>query len=156
MKQYSAAEISPNMADNWALVIPDHELRKQDKTALNANLVVFARAGNLTSYEERIRKILNTNGLDTALKLAAESASATEPGDQGSGSTNGVAVPPLPPKTPGSGPPPIPGFGGSANGVPTPPSQRPSGPPIPGFGNNPAQNNNGPTPPPWLPGQDRK
>jgi hypothetical protein len=154
MKEYLAAEVSPNMADNWAMIFTDSELRKQDKSALQGQLVVFARAGNLTSYEERVRKITNSNGLDVAIKSAAEKAvtSMTVNDKSSGGPTTTVPTPPV--KT-GVTPPPIPGFGGSSPAVPGSQNPTPSGPPIPGFDGKPSQNQ-GPKPPPWMPGQDRK
>jgi len=154
MKEYLAAEVSPNMADNWAMIFTDSELRKQDKSALQGQLVVFARAGNLTSYEERVRKITNSNGLDVAIKSAAEKAvtSMTVNDKSSGGPTKTVPTPPV--KT-GVTPPPIPGFGGSSPAVPGSQNPTPSGPPIPGFDGKPSQNQ-GPKPPPWMPGQDRK
>jgi hypothetical protein len=154
MKRFLAAEVGPNMAENWALVVSDAELRKQDKSALVGNLVVFARAGNLSNYEEKLKNISNVNGLDSSLKLAAEAAVSA--GARAVTSSNDVPpTPPVVPQSSGISAPPIPGFGGTNPASPGSPGSIPSGPPIPGFDSKPPQSN-GPTPPPWLPGQDRK
>jgi len=67
-----AAEISPNMSDNWALIIPDSELA-EDKSEVSAELVVFSRMSNLPDYQKRLQEISMKPGLSdriTALRAA--------------------------------------------------------------------------------------
>lgn len=63
-----AAEISPNMSDNWALVIPDSELA-EEKSEVSADLVVFSRMSNLPDYQKRLQEISMKPGLSDRITV---------------------------------------------------------------------------------------
>lgn len=76
-----AAEVSPNMAKNWALVVSEADLRRESADAIDATLLVFAPMGSLNSYQERVRDIVAAPGLPEKLDAVREStqtASETE------------------------------------------------------------------------------
>ena len=52
-----ALEVSPNMAENWALVVSDSELRKDAAEKIAGQLVVFGRMSTLGDYRKRIGEI---------------------------------------------------------------------------------------------------
>jgi len=83
-----AAEISPNMSDNWALVIPDSELA-EDKSEVSAELVVFSRMSNLPDYQKRLQEISMKPGLSDRITVlrAAMAAEVGESNDPESGVT---------------------------------------------------------------------
>jgi hypothetical protein len=155
-----ATEVRANMADNWALIVPDSELVKPDTEAISGNLVVFAQAGNLASYETKVRKILSSprlkQDITTASTRAREDLSQLRSkgkGDTGSASsprlnepnyTSSVsgAKPPIPGMSTGGAKPPIPGMGGSGAKPPTSGSGGPGAPP------NTTNNQR----PPWMKG----
>jgi len=120
-----AVEISPNMAENWALVVPESELRKPTTESVSAELIVFARMSNLAAYQKRVGEISLTPGLGEqlgALKSALENETPEESGGLDSGPTTEIPVafgstppgftsssspdsgPLAPPKAPRSGP----------------------------------------------------
>jgi hypothetical protein len=86
-----AIEVSPNMSDNWALVIPDSEMRKPDGEKIAGQLIVFSRMANLSEYQKRVGEISLKPGLGdrlVAVKSALEAESvASGPGDNGAGET---------------------------------------------------------------------
>lgn len=76
-----ALELSPNMAENWALVVPDSELRKDASERLAGELVVFGRMASLGDYQKRVSEIALKPGLGdriTALRAAVESESSAK------------------------------------------------------------------------------
>lgn len=78
-----AAEISPNMADNWALVIPDSELL-EEKPQVSGELVVFTRMANLPDYQKRLGEISTKPGLaDRITSLRAAVLDAVGQRDEG-------------------------------------------------------------------------
>lgn len=81
----ASLEVSPNMGENWALVIPDSELRKNDTENISGELVVFSRLANLAEYQKRVAEISMKPGLGdkiAALKTAVESdGAATKDGE---------------------------------------------------------------------------
>ena len=130
-------------------MIPDAELLKGNSVERNANLVVFARAGNIPAYEARIQKILNSPRLKDAIGAAATEAEKQDPEPKEKSKSrkkpkdDAPTTPEVNQST--SQPPNIPGFGGGSGG-PASPSATP--PNIPGFGNNPGSPNS--PKPPWL------
>jgi hypothetical protein len=148
---FRATEVSPNMSDNWALVIPDAELLKGDSVERNAKLVVFAPAAIIPAYEARIQKILNSPRLKDDIRAAAAEVEKRKPEPKEKAKSNKQPkgkAPTTPEVTqPTTQIPNIPGFGdtqtgsGNPGGPATPPN-------IPGFGNNPGSPNS--SKPPWL------
>lgn len=142
-----ATEVRANMADNWALIIPDSELVKPETEAISGNLVVFAQAGNLSSYEAKVKKILSSPRLKQDIATASTRAredlaqlqskgkggngSASSPRSAEPNPTSSVsgAKPPIPGMSTGGAKPPIPGMGGSGAKPPTSGSGRPGAPP---------------------------
>jgi len=116
-----AVEISPNMADNWALVIPESELA-EEKPQVSGELVVFSRMSNLPDYQKRLGEISTKPGLAdriAALRAAAQSdlgdpggedkifvpdLPSTPEGFTSSPSSETLEGPLKPPKPPTSGP----------------------------------------------------
>lgn len=116
-----AVEISPNIAENWALVIPESELAAE-KPQVSGELVVFSRMSNLPDYQKILGEICTKPGLAdqiVALKAAAQKdlgeargdASISVPGFPAtpevftSSSSSATLKRPLnPPKAPTSGP----------------------------------------------------
>lgn len=169
---FRATEVSPNMAENWALVIPDAELQKGDSAERSASLVVFAPAATIPAYEARIQKILNSPRLKDDIRAAAsevekqkpepkeKAKSKKQPKDKAPTTPEVTQTTTQIPNIPGFGgtqagagnpggqvtPPNIPGFGGGSSGSTPPPTNIP--PNIPGFGNNPGSPNS--SKPPWL------
>jgi len=147
---FRATEVSPNMVDNWALVIPDAELHKGESVERNANLVVFAPAGTIPAYEARIQKILNSPRLKDNIRAAAAQVEKQElkPKEKSKSRKQPKDKAPKTPEVTQSTTqmPNIPGFGGGSSGT-TPPSTN-TAPNIPGFGNNPDSPNS--SKPPWL------
>jgi len=131
-----ALEVSPNMAENWALVVPDSELRKDAAEKIAGQLVVFGRMSNLGDYQKRVGEISLKPGLGdriTALRAAVESEVVAKGahGDNASSDTMPASfpVPDLPSGfTPSSSPgvPP-----GSPLQPPRPPQSGPLAPPPP-------------------------
>lgn len=148
---FSATEVSPNMAENWALVIQDTELQKGDSVDRSANLVVFAPAATIPAYEARIQKILLSPGLKEDIRAAAAQVEKQKPEPkkkrmlEKQPKDSSPATPEVTQSMTQA--PNIPGFGGTQagsgnlGGPVTPPS-------IPGFGNNPDFPNS--PKPPWL------
>jgi hypothetical protein len=170
---FKATEISPNMAENWALVISDSELVKGASAERDANLVVFAPAGTIPTYDARIKKILASPRLKDDIAAAAakaeeqksdssEKQSSKKPRKGKPGAETGLIGGEVTgrPNIPGFGSsqsgsssltapsstPNIPGFGPGAGG--SAPSSQPSPPNLPGFGSNPGSPNS--SKPPWL------
>lgn len=131
-----ALEVSPNMAENWALVVPDSQLRKEASEKLAGELVVFGRMANLGDYQKRVSEIALKPGLGdriTALRAAVESEVAAngDGGDEVSpdSTTGSFSLPDAPSGfTPSStlGVPP-----GSPLQAPRPPQSGPLAPPPP-------------------------
>jgi hypothetical protein len=178
-----ATEVSPNMANNWALTVADSELLKTDKSAVKANLVVFSAMRSLPDYQALVQKNLAESSLKSQFAAAEEAArkdletqqvkaekqkprkgpETSEPTAVPARASTG-AVPPIP-SVGGSRPagPPIPGTAGGS-GQPPIPGASPSStqPPVPGTtrpmppipGANPGSTGSGPnSTPPWKPGQ---
>jgi hypothetical protein len=129
-----AAEISPNHADNWQLIIPDSEFLKPEGEALAGVLVVGSRMGNLPQYQNRVNEIASKPGLQRRVgeiraALAAEATSTKPPKrSKGSAKSEGSAVVATPPATISAAS--IPGISNPAGGT-VPPGQ-PGSPAIPG------------------------
>ncbi len=86
-----ALEVSPNMAENWALVVPDSELRKDAAGKIAGELVVFGRMSNLGDYQSRVGEISLKPGLSdriAALRAAVESEDVTKGVDGDNGGTD--------------------------------------------------------------------
>lgn len=171
IKSGRATEVSPNVSENWALVIPDSELLKGEMVERSGSLVVFAPAGNIPAYEARVQKILSSPRLKEDIRDATNSVVGQKPHNDKSFKTwkkPKANVPGLPsvasePTTPLSK---IPGFGGipseaNLQGGAKGKSEIPgfgegpriggspgSAPNVPGFGTNPGSPNN--SKPPWL------
>jgi hypothetical protein len=73
-----ASEVSPNVANNWALVLPDSELLKPEGQELSARLVVFAPMGGVPQYQARVNEISSKPGLQQRIGLAREAVRNTE------------------------------------------------------------------------------
>ena len=121
-----AVEVSPHMADNWALVVPESEL-VQDKGSVAGELVVFARMSNLPDYQKRLGEISTKPGL--ADRIAALRA-ALHRGLEGPGSNTAGEV------TAPSAPEGFTSSGSSATleakaSAPKPPTSGPLAPPPP-------------------------
>lgn len=113
-----AAEISPRMSDNWALVFNEQELlASSDDGPIPATLVVYSEMKDLAGYDARIREIEATPGLVERIrqvKQAVQQEIASNPGNIGPGgsavASNNPAPPPLTPtpslNLPGAPPPP--------------------------------------------------
>lgn len=149
IKAHQAVEVSPNMAENWAIVASDSELLKSGTTDKVANLVIFAASSGIPGYESRISKILNSPTLKASLESAIAEANLLKPekkskNDKGQG--KGIESVPEPAQTT-TALPAIPGFGGApaggSSGTGTPTST------IPGFGPGPGSTS---TPPTSIPG----
>lgn len=138
-----AIEISPNFGENWALVLPEGELLKNQNEAISGDLIIFATSGKLADYQSKVLAITNQPAYRqklTALQttLIAETAkSQKETAAAQNDSTSGASAPAVPqpgvprPPTPGSSVPrpPAPGSSipkppeaGNGGGVPKPPS----------------------------------
>jgi hypothetical protein len=131
-----ALEISPNMAENWALVVPDSELGKDAGEKLAGELVVFGRMSNLGDYQKRVSEIALKPGLGdriTALRAAVESEIAAK-GDGGDKISEDFTTGsfPLPDTPSGFTPSSAPGVPpGSPLQPPRPPQSGPLAPPPP-------------------------
>lgn len=106
-------EISPNMAENWVLVIPETELSKPPTENLNGTLVVLAAmAPQLVQYQNKISSIATNPSVGRTLasirdSLAKEREKASDV--QGKGKRGGAASSATPAtKLNGSKPPPGP------------------------------------------------
>jgi len=102
-----AAEVSPNHADNWQLVIPDSEFAKSEGEQLNGTLVVGARMANVPQYQSRVNDIASKPGLQrriAEIKAAIAGEVAKPRRNSGPGSSNGDnpggGVPVIPPTQP--------------------------------------------------------
>jgi hypothetical protein len=62
-----AAEVSPRVTENWALVVPETELTKEDSAPLKATLVAYSAMGALGDYQQKITEISNKPGLKERL-----------------------------------------------------------------------------------------
>ncbi len=163
IKSHQAVEVSPNMAENWAIVVPDAELLKASPADMAANLVVFAPSGAIPQYENRISKILNSPTLKANIQDAAKHLSEAKPDKPKKKDTAGGSTEPEVadtqsttslPSIPGFGTAPtsgstssgtpstsIPGFGPGTSASPNPPQN------IPGFGNTPGTGGTNQKPP---------
>lgn len=115
-----AVEVSPNLSENWALVIRDSELADASKDQFEADLIVYSPLGNVADYQKRVDSIGATAGLFDRVKAVATTIAAdasnesTEPPDNlvgapNSGPTNpGPVDPPKPPPLSGRLAPPAP------------------------------------------------
>jgi hypothetical protein len=171
MSSHLATEVSPNMANNWAITVSDAELLKTDKSALKANLVVYAPMASLPQYQTLVQKHLSGASLKSQFDNAAEKARVEQEraqakaeksrkgGDKAEGATTANTKPVVPTSPNG---PPIPGAAGRPAGPPIPgqsptaqppiPGQTRPMPPIPGANPGSGGSNGNPTPP-WKPGQ---
>jgi len=164
IKAHKAVEVSPNMAENWAIVASDSELLKSGTSERAANLVIFAASSGIPGYESRISKILNSPTLKASFDDAIAEANLLKPekkpnNDKGQGKGNEnvpdptqttTALPAIPgfgaapsSGSAGSGSPAstIPGFGPGPGSTPAPPTS------IPGFGTNPGSSGTNQKPP---------
>lgn len=134
-----AAEVSPNIRENWALTISDSELAKTEPGPIRGQLTVFAPMLPLAGYQAKVATLLASNGLSERInnlkglvKSDIETKSKGKKDDEPPlPATPSTPLPPMPPgfgSKAGSGVPPAPGIPGSM--PPTSPgSQRPPGPP---------------------------
>ncbi len=156
MGQHLATEVSPNMAKNWAITVSDAELLKTDKSALKANLVVYAPMASLPQYQALVQKHLSGASLKSQFDNAAEKARVDQQRAQAKAEKNGKGgdkivdtgkvVPPVTPPPAGGL-----GFGGPppTGGTPGPTTTGGLGAAHPGPGNHkPPPPNGGSTPPP--------
>jgi len=67
MSSGMAAEVSPKVTDNWAIVVPETELTKEDSAPLKATLVAYSAMGALGDYQQKITEISNKPGLKERL-----------------------------------------------------------------------------------------
>ena len=124
-----ALEVSPNMAENWALVVPESELRKSETETLTGELVVFSRMSNLSDYQKRVSEIAMKPGLGERVQnlKALVEAEAVTPTDGGTDAA--FVAPTMPPGfQPSSSPPLSPD---SPLQPPRPPQSGPLAPPPP-------------------------
>jgi hypothetical protein len=130
-----AAEISPNLKEDWAITIADKELEKPAGEPLKATLTVFAPMLSLAGYQDRLARIASSNGMQGQIKklrdyvLASKKVETKDTKPEVANPITGTAVPlppglkpptagvPLPPTLPGINPPNIPG-GGKPPGPP--------------------------------------
>ncbi|MCF8550355.1 MAG: VWA domain-containing protein [Pontimonas sp.] len=131
-----ALEVSPNMAENWALVVPDSELRKDAAEKISGQLVVFSRMSNLGDYEKRVGEISVKPGFGdrvTVVRAAVESTVVAKDGngdDSSHGPTTGsFSAPDLPSGFSASGSSAVPPS--SPLQPPRPPQSGPLAPPPP-------------------------
>jgi hypothetical protein len=126
-----AAEISPNHADNWQLVIPETEFAKSEGEQLSATLVVGARMANLPQYQNRVNDIASKPGLQRRISeiRAAIAAEAAKPEKAKKASKTGKKSGP---DSSGGG---LPGGGLPGGGIPGLPPTQPKSPNIPGAAN---------------------
>lgn len=147
IKAHRAVEVSPNMAENWAIVVPDSELLKPDASEKTGQLVIFAPSGSISQYENRISKILNSPTLKANVQSAVAEARLMKPEKSTDGDKGQGAVSASPSESQATALPNIPGFGGTsaggASGASTPTTS------IPGFGPSAGS---APTTPPNIPG----
>jgi hypothetical protein len=176
-----AADVSPNMASNWAIVVPESELAKTERDGIKGSLIVYSTMKSLPEYQTLVQKHVNETSLKSKFDAAteavrkdrekADAAASKKKNKPDEVAVTGVTVtPPMPrggPPVPGaassrpSGPP-VPGAGPSstASGPPVPgtgPGSTPLGPggtlqPRPGVGPG-SSGPNGSSNPPWNPGQ---
>ena len=145
MKAGKAAEVSPNVLENWSLLIKDEELTKTSADEIEAELIVFAPAGTLKDYQSKVSSAMTQTGMRSKInnlseKVMQEQKSATDAADSPEANEVAPAVPGVPPPTSSSVPkppgstggavPPPPPTSGSSN-VPPPPSGGPPKPPSP-------------------------
>jgi hypothetical protein len=90
-----ASEISPNVSENWALIIPESELI-EDRDSIKGELVVFARMSNLPSYQKRVGELSMKPGLGEQItSLRAAVREGLGGGDDGPAETSQL-LPPTP------------------------------------------------------------
>lgn len=141
--QGKAIEISPNVLDNWALVIDEKQLTKATSEEIEGDLVLFSPAATLKDYQSRVSGAMMQSGLRAKVNnlsqevLKQQEKTSSDSADESSEKSvdTGPGVPPPPsssvPKPPSSGgavPPPPSGGSGS---VPPPPNGGPPKPPSP-------------------------
>jgi hypothetical protein len=162
-----ATEVSPNLAANWFLSIPDGEFSKASGETMNGTLVVASRMGSLPSYQSRVQDVSVKPGLQgrideirAAINSAKPDASANPAKMRRAAKAGKSAivaeagfVPTTLPSVPGA--PGIPGVPGS----PTPPPSTipgvPGSPGIPGappLTSIPGAPSTPPVTPPSIPG----
>lgn len=129
-----SVEISPNMAENWALVLPDSEFAKETGSALHGDLVVYSRMGNLDAYQKRVSELAMKPGLGERIEAITAAIANEAPLDKAEpvwtpGGDDPISIPSPPPGfTPSSSP------GGSPDSPlnpPRPPQSGPLAPPPP-------------------------
>jgi hypothetical protein len=69
------AEVSPRVADNWAIVIPDSELDNDESVPMKATLVAYSSMSSLAEYQKKLTEISNKAGLKGALSALRTSYS---------------------------------------------------------------------------------
>jgi hypothetical protein len=67
------AEVSPRVADNWAIVIPDSELDNDESMPMKATLVAYSSMSSLAEYQKKLTEISNKAGLKGALSAIRSS-----------------------------------------------------------------------------------
>jgi hypothetical protein len=78
------AEISPVMADNWALILPENELSASGMDSkVRGVLVVYASMGDLAHYQARIAKIQTTPGIVERIQAVKDSLAQEAPAGSG-------------------------------------------------------------------------
>lgn len=60
-------EVSPRMAENWAIVVPETELSNEESKPLKATLVVYSAMASLAEYQKKLTAISNKAGLQAAM-----------------------------------------------------------------------------------------
>lgn len=134
-----SVEISPNMGENWALVLSEDQLLKPSSGPIAGELILYANSGRVSDYQARVARIVNQSGLRQKITNLSKSVSeqkakagikqseigVTEsdrpaPNVPGVPSQPGSSVPK--PPTPGGVPKPPNQSGSPGGGVPKPPS----------------------------------
>jgi hypothetical protein len=131
-------EISPNMGENWALVVPESELMKPATEILSGTLVIFSpMSPQLTQYQNKISGIASSPSIGRTLASIKESFSKeTEKVTSSKKKGNGGNPPPAAPVGKPSGPKAPPGSGNTQTGTSSsatlsaPPSVGTSKPPM--------------------------
>jgi hypothetical protein len=85
------AEVSPRVAENWAIVVPEYELSNDESIPLKATLIAYSAMASLADYQKKISAITNKPGFKATLTmmrsayaedLAKSQAKKRKPGQQ--------------------------------------------------------------------------
>jgi hypothetical protein len=92
-----SVEISPNMQENWALVLPDAEVKKPAGEKRTGQMVVFSRMSTLDSYQKRVSELTMKPGLGERIDaIGALISGEAEPLD-GADTWSGIPTTPTSP-----------------------------------------------------------